>query len=113
MIVLTSQSGRRGVVHESGPNAGNLVGRNRDADSGATDRHTEVGRSIGHGPSNSCSVVGIVDGVHSVARTEVNDLMATLSKSRGDLGLEVVSRVVGAKGYAPCLHATRHFAERG
>lgn len=112
VIVFTGQSGRRGIVHESGPNASNLVGRNRNANARATDRHAKFSRSIGHGPPDGGSVVGIVNRVHSVARAEVDDLMATLSKSRGDLGFEVVSRVVGAKGDAHCLHATRHFAER-
>ena len=108
VIVLARQAGRGGVVDESGTHTRDFVGGNGDTDSRTTDRHSEFGRAVGHRVTHGGAVVGIVDRRDAVFWAEVHDVVTALSKRCGHQGLEVVPRVVGAKGDAHCPHATRH-----
>lgn len=113
VIMFTGQSSRRRVVHECGAHTRDLVRRNGDTDAGTTNGDTEFGRSVRDGPAHCGAVVGIVDRGRGVVGTEIDNVVPTFSEGRRDEGLEVVPRVVGAKGDAHCPHATRHLFANG
>ena len=100
-------------MDERGAHTGDFVGRNRDADARATDRDAEIGRAVGDGVPHGRAVVGIVDRRGAVVWSEVHHVVTALSECSGHQGLEVVPRVVGAKGDAHCPHATCHPCQFG
>ena len=61
VVVLAGQRGRGHVVDHGGPDAGDLVGGDGDADAGAAGADTQLGPPVGHGPPDRRPVVGVVD----------------------------------------------------
>src|SRR5690348_11026913 len=85
------------VVAQPGPDAGQLVGRDRRADAAAADEHAALRAALGHGVSHRRGDIGIVHRGGAVS-AEVQDRVAERLKRGDQLLLEQVARVIGADG---------------
>ena len=97
VIMPTAQLGGVGALHQGGPDAGDLVGSNRNADAGRADEEPEPGTARGHIRANGVGVVGIVTGGLGLG-TAVEDGVAFGTQGSQEVPAQGQASMVAAKG---------------
>lgn len=97
VVVLTGQTGRGDVVHRGRTNAGDLVGRDGDADARAAHADAQFGLPGRDGPADRRPEVRVVATLLGVG-PDVVHLVAEATQQLGEALLQFEPGVIGANG---------------
>lgn len=107
IVVSARQRGGERLADQCAAAGRIAVGRDRDADAGAAQRHAAFGAAVRQRGGDGVAVIGIIDARAAVG-AEVEHVMAALAQPFGEHGLQLDGGVVGRNGDAH----RRRFPER-
>jgi len=94
VVIFDALVRRKGLVNQTGADAGNLVCGDRGPDSAATDRHRPLHGSAGNRASQRHDIIWVIIVELQVAVSEINYVMTSAPQLFGEILLQLEAAVV-------------------